>query len=226
MTDLRNQRRLAGQVLAIGETRVWIDPLHADDVATAVTREDVRGLIAKGYIAKLQAKGVSRGRARKTALQKSKGKQKGPGSREGSQGAMARDPRKQRWLRTIRPLRQTLQMLRDDEVLASDAYRRYYLRSKGGVFRSRQHLLSHLVTEGLLTDAQARDYRLKAEQARAALFNRRPGSEGNQPAPARRPGRPPKGGEAPKAKRAAKPAKAEPAEAPGPAAEDTEGGEA
>ena len=170
MTDLRNQRRMASQVLGVGETSVWLDPLHAEDIAAAVTRADVRGLVEKGHIAKLQAQGVSRGRARALALSKAKGKRKGPGSRQGSATSQARAPRKEKWMRTIRPLRQTLGMLRDEELIDTPAYRRYYRRAKGGVFRSRPHLLSHMVTDGLLTEAQALDVRKRAEAARAAHF--------------------------------------------------------
>jgi hypothetical protein len=63
-------------------------------------------------------------------------------------------------------------MLRDDEVLDTATYRRFYRRAKGGVFRSRPHLLSHLVTEGVLTEQQAQDYRLRAEKARAEQFGK------------------------------------------------------
>ncbi|MCA1813576.1 MAG: 50S ribosomal protein L19e [Halobacteriales archaeon] len=219
MSDLRNQRRLASQVMSVGETRVWIDPLHADEVATAVTRADVRGLVEKGYISKLQAKGNSRGRARHTALQKSKGKQKGPGSREGSKGSMARDPRKERWMRTIRPLRQTLALMREEELITSELYRQHYRRAKGGVFRSRQHLLSHLVTEGVLTEQQARDVRARAEAQRAAWFGKGPDGTsatagGATPKP-------------PKAKSAARPKAEKPAKAKAAAkkkkSKDTEG---
>jgi large subunit ribosomal protein L19e len=185
MTDLRNQRRLASQVLGCGETRVWIDPLHAEDVAAAVTRGDIRNLVAKGYIEKLQAKGISRGRARALALQKSKGKRKGPGSREGSRGSYARDPPKARWMRTIRPLRQTLALVRDEGLIDPATYRTYYRRAKGGVFRSRPHMLSHMVTDGLLNEAKAQDVRVRAEAARAASFGKpAPGTE--RPAPARK----------------------------------------
>lgn len=192
MTDLRNQRRMAAQVLGVGETRVWIDPLHAEEVAAAVTRADVRGLVEKGFIVKEQAIGVSRGRARALAASKRKGKRKGPGSRQGSSTSQARNPSKQRWMRTIRPLRQTLQLLRDEELIDTPAYRRYYRRAKGGVFRSRPHLLSHMVTDGLLTEAQAQDVRQRAEAARAASFGKpAPGSAPAKPAAA-----PKKGGAA------------------------------
>ena len=100
MSDLRNQRRIAAAVLDCGEGRVWIDPLHADAVAEAVTRQDIRALVKKGYIRKEQKAGTSKARVRAIAIQKQSGRRKGPGSRKGASGA--RSPRKQRWIRTIR----------------------------------------------------------------------------------------------------------------------------
>src|SRR5438552_13018279 len=110
MSDLRNQRRLASEVLDCGIGRVWVDPLHADAVAEAVTREDVRGLIRKGYVKANQKAGTSKIRARALAIQKESGRRKGPGSRKGASGA--RNPKKRRWIRTIRPIRAVLKELR------------------------------------------------------------------------------------------------------------------
>ena len=148
MTDLRNQRRIAAAVLGCGEGRVWIDPLHADAVAEAVTRQDIRGLVKKGYIRAAQKQGVSRGRARYQADQKKSGRQKGPGSRKGAAGA--RDPRKQRWMRTIRPIRAVLREMRENERITPSVYRQYYRKAKGGSFRSRAHLVSHMRTDGVI----------------------------------------------------------------------------
>jgi len=148
MSDLRNQRRIAAAVLDCGEGRVWIDPLHADAVAEAVTRQDVRGLIKKGYIRKEQKAGTSKARARVIAAQKKSGRRKGPGSRKGAKGA--RDPRKQRWIRTIRPIRATLKDLRENGKISPTLYRTYYRKAKGGAFRSKAHLVSHMRTDGHL----------------------------------------------------------------------------
>lgn len=150
MSDLRNQRRLAAAVLDCGEGRVWIDPLHADAVAEAVTREDIRSLVKKGYIAAAQKKGTSRARARALAIQKESGRRKGPGSRKGAQGA--RSPRKRRWMRVIRPIRDELKRLRGEEKITPSVYRTYYRKAKGGSFRSRNHLVSHMRTDGHLTE--------------------------------------------------------------------------
>lgn len=148
MSDLRNQRRLAAAVLDCGVGRVWIDPLHADAVAEAVTRQDIRALVKKGYIKAAQEIGTSKARARALKIQKDSGRRKGPGSRKGATGA--RSPRKQRWMRIIRPLRAQLKELRNEEKITPSVYRTYYRKAKGGAFRSRAHLVSHMRTDGHL----------------------------------------------------------------------------
>lgn len=148
MTDLRNQRRLAAAILKCGRDRVWIDPEKVGDVATAVTRSDVRRLITGGAIVKLPARGVSHARARERAEDRKQGRRRGPGSRKGA--AYARFPRKDRWMRTIRALREELVKLRAAKKIKPSVYRQYYMRAKGGQFRSRNHLLTHMKTEGAL----------------------------------------------------------------------------
>lgn len=150
MADLRNQKRLAADLMKVGKSRVRIDPDRTEEVATAVTRADVRRLIDGGVIRAVQKTGVSRGRARHTAFQKSKGRQVGPGSRKGAK--FARLPRKERWMALIRALRGELRDLRDKGAIDRHTYREYYMRAKGGQFRSRQHLLSHMKTEGALSE--------------------------------------------------------------------------
>ncbi len=64
MTDLTGQRRLAAQILKIGQNRVWINPERMDDVEGAITREEVRKLIHEKIIVSLPEKGVSRSEQR------------------------------------------------------------------------------------------------------------------------------------------------------------------
>ncbi|MDG6218645.1 MAG: 50S ribosomal protein L19e [Candidatus Thermoplasmatota archaeon] len=148
MTDLRNQRRMAASLLKCGENRVWMDQDRLDEIAQAVTKNDIRVLINGGAIESKQKKGISRGRKRYVLKQKQKGRRRGFGSRKGAQ--YARFPRKQRWIKTIRPLRSLLKELRDDGSITSSSYRRYYLKSKGGEFRSQRHLKTHLMADGVL----------------------------------------------------------------------------
>ncbi len=150
MSDLRNQRRLSAAILECGEGRVWMDPLHADAIAEAVTREDIRALVRKGYVKAQQKAGSSRGRARHLAEQKASGRRKGPGSRKGAKGA--RNPRKQRWIRTIRPIRAVLKELRENGKVTPSVYRTYYRKAKGGSFRSKAHLVSHMRSDGVLKE--------------------------------------------------------------------------
>ncbi len=150
--NLSNQRRMAAEILKCGEHRVWIDPNRMEEVADAITREDVRAAVRSGFIRRLPEKGQSRGRVRYRAQQKKKGRRRGQGSRKGATGA--RSPRKDRWIRTIRPLRRVLQELRAEGKLDPASYRRLYLRAKGGMYRSKAHLLQHLRTEGYLQEEE------------------------------------------------------------------------
>ena len=152
MADLRNQRRLAADIMKAGSSRIRIDPDRIDEVAGAVTRADVRKLVSGGVITAVQKAGVSRGRGRQIAAQKRKGRRTGPGSRKGA--ANARTPRKARWMHQIRALRDELRTLREKGAIDATTYRDYYVRAKGGQFRSRNHLLSHMKTEGVLKEAK------------------------------------------------------------------------
>jgi large subunit ribosomal protein L19e len=148
--DLKNQKRVAAEILKCGGTRVWIDPNRLEDASDAITRADIRTLIASGTIAAKQKKGVSRGRANYAKAQKKKGRRRGQGSRKGKKHARKRS--KETWMQAIRPIRKRLKELRDEKKIDTATYRRYYLKAKGGVFKSRPHLDSHLRTEGILKE--------------------------------------------------------------------------
>lgn len=148
MTDLRNQRRMAASILKCGKNRVWMDQDRLDEIAQAVTKEDIRVLIKGEAIQSKQKKGISKGRKRYVMNQKQKGRRRGLGSRKGAK--YARFPRKRRWIKTIRPLRALLKELRSEGAITPTVYRRYYMKAKGGEFRSRRHLKSHLIADGVL----------------------------------------------------------------------------
>ena len=150
MTDLRNQRRMASSILKCGENRVWMDSDRTDEIAKAVTRSDVKVLINGGAIKSKQIQGISRGRKKFNQKQKDKGRRKGHGSRKGAK--YARLPRKERWMRTIRPIRTYLRQLRDDKSIEKSIYRKYYRKAKGGEFRSKHHLRTRLTSDGFLKE--------------------------------------------------------------------------
>ena len=142
MTDLANQKRLASQLLKVGETRVWMDPERSADIATAITREDIRGLIDEGVIKRRAVVGISRGRARARDLKRAKGHRKGHGRREGAKGA--RSPKKELWMKRIRAQRKLLKSLRDNKEMDAGTYRKFYRKAKGGEYRNVAHLKSSI----------------------------------------------------------------------------------
>lgn len=150
MVDLSNQRRVAATLLKCGVHRVWIDTNRTEDVANAVTRDDIRDLIKSEIIRKKQKRGISRARIRYAQAQRKKGKRKGQGSRKGAK--YARFPKKRRWIATIRPIRAQLAELRDQQLIERSVYRKFYLYAKGGMFKNKGHLMAHLKAENLLKE--------------------------------------------------------------------------
>ena len=146
--NLRSQRRMAASILKVGQGRVWIDPLNMEKVQEKITREDVRQAIGQNLIQKKPEVGQSRARVRHRQRQKKKGRRRGVGSRKGATNA--RDPRKRRWIRVIRPIRAYLRELRAEGKIDARTYRKYYRQAKGGMFKGRAHLDQHLRAEGLL----------------------------------------------------------------------------
>ena len=145
---------MAASIMKCGEHRVWMDPDRLDEIAQAVTKDDIRVLVRGKAIISRQRQGISRGRKKYAMNQKQKGRRRGQGSRKG--GSNARFPRKRRWISTIRPLRAYLRQLRDDGKINASTYRKYYMKAKGGEFRSKRHLHTHLLSDGVIKQQEAR----------------------------------------------------------------------
>jgi large subunit ribosomal protein L19e len=133
---------MAADILKAGQNKVWFDDEDLDEIAGAVTREDVKRLIARGSIQKKQTVGSSRGRANKLKRQKDKGRRRGHGSRKGAKHATVTSKRK--WIKTIRPIRSRLKELRASGSIDRSVYRKTYMRAKGGMFKSKAYLESYL----------------------------------------------------------------------------------
>ena len=144
---MRNQRRLAAQILKVGEGRVWIDPDRTEDVEAAITREEIRKLVHEGIIRSLQKKGVSRARAKALKEKKKTGLRRGPGKKSGS--ARAKISKKQAWMKKIRPLRKKLRELKASRTITESVYRQLYNKAGSGVFESTADLERYIKTRGL-----------------------------------------------------------------------------
>ncbi len=132
MSDLKAQKRLAADVMNVGKRRVWLDPDELDEIAEAITREDIRELVDLGIIQAKDDKTNSRGRARERNKKRSYGHRKGQGSRKGKAGA--RENTKDSWVSRIRAQRARLKELRDEGTIDRTQYRELYNKASGGEF--------------------------------------------------------------------------------------------
>jgi large subunit ribosomal protein L19e len=145
--SLKSQRRLAAEILKVGETRVWIDPERIDYVETAITREEIRKLIHEKVVKCLPEIGVSRARARVLAQKRKKGLRRGPGGKSGP--VRSKITKKQAWMNRIRPIRRKLRELRDTRAIAVSSYRKLYDMSESGVFESKADLERYIRTHNM-----------------------------------------------------------------------------
>ena len=50
MGGLSMQRKLAADILKVGQNKVWVDQTKLEDVKNAITRADIKKMISHGYI--------------------------------------------------------------------------------------------------------------------------------------------------------------------------------
>lgn len=141
-------RRIAAKVLKCSPKRVRFDPAQLEDAKEAITKSDVRILSGQGGVSSIEARGVSRVRARHQAKQRRKGLRKGAGNRKGTPNA--RSPAKRAWIRKVRTQRSFLQELKEKDVLVPGVFRGLYGKVKGNFFRSRRHIKLYIDENNLV----------------------------------------------------------------------------
>ena len=145
---MRNKKRLAGKILKISPYKVKFADGALEDIQKAITRSDIRGLIAVHKITKKNESLHSRGGARQIAAQKKKGRQRNRGSHRGTKNSIV--SRKDRWIARIRVQREFIKELRDNQLVTIQNYRLLYAKSKGGYFRSKRHIKLYLTEHHLV----------------------------------------------------------------------------
>lgn len=149
--ELKVQKRLAAQVLGCSMKRIVFDTGRLAEIKEGITKGDVRSLVKKGAITLLQKTGISRARAKHRQQQRRKGRQRGHGTRKGTQNA--RLSKKHQWICRIRLQRSFLKHLRDKQFISTQTYHLLYKKAKGGFFRSMRHLKIYM-TENRLFKAK------------------------------------------------------------------------
>lgn len=145
MSDLTAQRRLAADVLDVGQNRVWFDPEAQSEISSAITREEIRDLVEEGRIRAEATQGNSRGRAREREAKRAYGHRTGQGTRKGKAGARHDD--RDEWIDGIRAQRRELRRLRDAGQLTVRQYRELYDKARGGEFHSIRYMYNFIETE-------------------------------------------------------------------------------
>jgi len=148
---LKVQKKLGASLLGCSRKRVKFDPARIEEIKEAITKTDLRGLIADHAIWEKQVKGISRTRARKILQQKRKGLRKSAGSRKGT--ANARASEKLAWMRKIRLQRAFLKELKQKRLITTNTFTQLYRKAKGGFFRSRRHIKIYLEENKLVQHA-------------------------------------------------------------------------
>jgi large subunit ribosomal protein L19e len=132
--SLKAQKRIAAEILKCGENRIYFDPFLIEEIKMAITRDDIRNLIKEGIIQKKYKKGISKYRKNLHHERKKRGRARGLGKRKGTKHA--RSPKKEGWMKRIRPQRRELKKLRDRKLITTATYRKLYKNAKGGMFDS------------------------------------------------------------------------------------------
>jgi large subunit ribosomal protein L19e len=172
-------RRLAADIMGVGENRVRIKPDGAKEAEKAMTRADVRDLIKNGTITKAEVKG------RRT---KERRKRKTIGSRRGS--AKARSGGKEAWMAKVRSQRRFLVQLVGEDALEKGRKRIIYMRIKSGLFRSKRALLAYLKEAGMVKqeyEPKKVEWKPKVRAAQSPKPAQAAGKPGPSPSPARKP---------------------------------------
>lgn len=137
VVNLKAKKRLASRITGVGIHRIKFDADHLDDIADAITRENIRSLITANTIKIKTFTGTSRGRAQKKKDQKNK-RGTTQGSKQGRKGA--RVGKKEIYVAKVRSLRRLLKIAKDRKDLTNPEFWALYKKVGGNTIRNKAHL--------------------------------------------------------------------------------------
>jgi large subunit ribosomal protein L19e len=139
VVNLKTKKRLVSRVTGVGLSRIKFDQESTDDIADAITRDNIRSLITAGTIIIKAAGGTSRGRAKFKKMQKKK-RGATTGSKKGSKGA--RVGKKEVYVAKVRALRRRLKVAKDRKEITNQQFWDLYRKIGGNTVRNVAHLRS------------------------------------------------------------------------------------
>jgi large subunit ribosomal protein L19e len=142
---LSTVKRLASDILGVGMNKIRIKTEDIGRAESALTREDVRGLIKDEVVYVKSESGFKVANRRKKKL---------AGSRRGTSNA--RSPGKEKWMTNVRAQRAYLNQLVEGGNLEHKHKRHVYMRIKGGAFKGKKALLMYLKENNLYVEMAAK----------------------------------------------------------------------
>jgi len=137
VVNLKTKRRLVARILGVGANRIKFDSEYLDDVADAITRDNIRSLLTANIIEIKPIKGTSKGRAHHKRSQRRKRGTK-QGSKKGAKGS--RIGKKQIYVRKIKALRHRLEVSKGRKEITNKEYWQLYRQVGGNQVRNVAHL--------------------------------------------------------------------------------------
>jgi len=135
--NLSAKKRLVSRMTGAGIKRIKFDVDHLDDVADAITRQQIRSLITANTIRIKKIVGTSRGRAQAKKNQKKK-RGMTQGSKKGRKGA--RVGKKEVYVTKVRSLRRRLKIAKDRKEITNKNFWEIYTKIRGNTVRNIAHL--------------------------------------------------------------------------------------
>ncbi|QUC64114.1 50S ribosomal protein L19e [Nitrosopumilus sp. K4] len=137
VVNLKAKKRLVSRVTGVGVHRIKFDSDHLDDIADAITRENIRSLITANTIKFKPIVGTSKGRSNTKKAQRNKRGTK-QGSKQGRKGA--REGKKEVYVAKVRSLRRLLKIAKDRKDLTNPEFWSLYKKVGGNTVRNKAHL--------------------------------------------------------------------------------------
>ncbi|MFQ5497462.1 MAG: 50S ribosomal protein L19e [Nitrosopumilus sp.] len=137
VVNLKAKKRLASRVTGVGVHRIRFDTDHLEDIADAITRENIRSLITANTIQIKSFTGTSRGRAHTKRSQRNK-RGTTQGAKQGRKGA--RVGKKEVYVAKVRALRRLLKIAKDRKDLTNPEFWTLYKKVGGNTVRNKAHL--------------------------------------------------------------------------------------
>ncbi len=148
IVSVHTVRRLAADILGVGENRIRIASTNMKEVLSAMRRSDVRALIDKGIVKAAPVKGR---RKKKGKKRKSEGRRRGKSSIH----------TKKEWMKKVRAQRKLLKSLVSLGAVKRENKRAIYMKIKSGIFKNKRAMLTYLKDNGIIPQ----DFELPKEEA-------------------------------------------------------------